>query len=1056
MLIRLFVLFSLVMVFIYLDQRVARLFAEEGIGVDPFLQAPNEILLIYREGVSPQDKQSVQDLLVQQGISLVSEETLPDNRQVVLGKMPQIYDPTERRGLMDVFTATDDQPDEFDIINELHKHPAVKHAEPNYFTVIARVPNEYTNLAALRQAQWGLDKIQAPEAWEKTTGSNKITIAIIDTGADLNHEDLKANLVQGRDFVDINMAHYLSQVYADGSPVYSFFPWEDYVDEDDNPSDQNGHGTHVSGTAAAVTNNSRGVSGVCWNCKIMPLRAGFSIQVNNNPATPVNESGTYGLMENDDVARAIYYAADNGAKVINMSWGNYSNSLILKEAIDYAYKKGVLLVAAAGNEGLNMMAYPAAYSNVIGVAATDSSDRLASWGGAGSNYGNWVSMAAPGSSIKSTVRANAYENWSGTSMAAPFVSGTAGLILAANPGWTVEQVSGSLINSADSINVSGIGSGRLNARAAVNYELNTMSIATDKLPDGELTADYNFQIILRGGVGSKKWEITTGTLPKGLKLDSKTGLISGKPTELGSKTFTIQITDSQFNPQVLTKQFIIKINPLTLSLVNTVLPAGQTGEAYSVQLQAQGGTKPYVWVLESGKLPEGLSLDAQKGLISGTPSQSVSQTVRIKVLDSFTPQSSGIKEYKIEIYPPELVIRTDKLPAGSIGLNYSQTLFASGGTDSKRWILKSGNLPNGLSLGNKDGKLSGIPKLVGVFTFEIEVKTNDGQIATKSLTLEINADSLHPNGTLIMAPGSPSVYLVDNYHKRWFPSAEVFLSHGFRWGDIVRITDKEMKIYPQGDDMRIRTGTIVKGSGSNVYKIVNDQKKHFPTADVYLLRGYDWDMIWRVDDRELSSYPEGLKVGAEAVGRVLKGKGSEVYYVEEDSKRHFPNAEVFLGLGYTWRDIKTISDTELSKFQTGKAMHLIHYPGDVVKTANNPSVFLLENLDGVTHRRVFQSAEVYLNNGFRWQDIVTISNAEMNSYPQAHPMIMRDGSLITGSNNGTYVVEHGQKRAFMSAEDFDSRGYSWDTVTYLPDHELFGIPETSQVQTFFGGQWPDE
>ncbi|MCS7216378.1 MAG: S8 family peptidase [Candidatus Bipolaricaulota bacterium] len=278
----------------------------------------------------------------------------------------------------------------------------VEFAEPDYVAVAYLVPNDPGYAY-----QWALPKIQAPQAWDLTTGSSAIRIAILDTGIDQDHEDLRAKIVANRNFTT--------------SPT---------VD------DRQGHGTHVAGIAAAVTNNARGVAGVGFNAVLMNVKV-----------LDDNGSGQYSW-----IANGIVWAADNGAHVINMSLGGPATSSTLEAAVRYAYSRGVVLVAAAGNENTSSPSYPAYYPECIAVAATDQNDAKASF----SNYGAWVDIAAPGVSIYSTLPNHTnrtgvrnYGYLSGTSMAAPHVAGVAALIKARYPALTNAQIAQRLLATGD-------------------------------------------------------------------------------------------------------------------------------------------------------------------------------------------------------------------------------------------------------------------------------------------------------------------------------------------------------------------------------------------------------------------------------------------------------------------------------------------------------------------------------------------------------------------------------------------------------------------------------
>ena len=258
--------------------------------------------------------------------------------------------------------------------------------------------------------QWALEKVDAPEAWGLSTGQD-ILIAVVDTGTDLDHPDL------------------VSKVRADID--------RDFVNDDDDADDDHGHGTHVSGIAAAATDNGLGVAGLGWEATILPLKA-------------LDENGD-GRATN--VAAAIRHAADNGADVINMSVGGAAACpYYVQDAVDYAYGRGAVLVAAAGNNEGYEENFPANCEHVLGVAATTSYDTHASY----SNYGNHVSVAAPGSSIYSTGWigdggtncTSGYCYKSGTSMATPYVAGLAALVYSRYPTYTPDQVASAILDNA--------------------------------------------------------------------------------------------------------------------------------------------------------------------------------------------------------------------------------------------------------------------------------------------------------------------------------------------------------------------------------------------------------------------------------------------------------------------------------------------------------------------------------------------------------------------------------------------------------------------------------
>ncbi|WP_026210154.1 S8 family serine peptidase [Flexithrix dorotheae] len=323
----------------------------------------------------------------------------------------------------------------------------------NYFNII---PND-----SLYTEQWAHKVCKTEIAWNTQTGSSSVIIGIIDSGADPIHEDLTENLVPGFDFVDIDTTLYKEI----GFELYSE---EDYTNPDNNPIDFNGHGTHCTGIIGATSNNTTGIAGVCQKASLMPLRSGFSLKYNDTEVS---------ILEDDDIANAIIYAANHNVDILNMSFGG-GYSEIVKDAIDYAHSKGMVLIAAAGNSNSINLQYPAGYSNVIAVAASNQSDQKIYY----SNFGDWIDITAPGENIISTVpksggrlhHSSGYRTLSGTSMAAPYVSGLAGLILSQYPSYTNKQVKAALINTTDNIDSLNqefkkkLGTGRVNSKQAIN------------------------------------------------------------------------------------------------------------------------------------------------------------------------------------------------------------------------------------------------------------------------------------------------------------------------------------------------------------------------------------------------------------------------------------------------------------------------------------------------------------------------------------------------------------------------------------------------------------
>ncbi|MBK9092957.1 MAG: peptidase S8 [Anaerolineae bacterium] len=270
----------------------------------------------------------------------------------------------------------------------------MRYAEPNALAQIAVVPTDpdYSDISKVYAPQM----INAETAWNYTTGSASVTVAVLDTGISFTHPEFSGQTVAGYDFVH----------------------------NDSDPSDDEGHGTHVSGIVAAAMNNGQGNTGIAPGVKIMPLK--------------VMDYTGYGSWV--WVADGVIYATDHGADVINMSLGSAGTSYLMTDAVAYAASHDVVMVAASGNSGLNQTYYPAGYPAVIAVGGTDYYDVWWTL----SNYGTFVDVTAPGDTVWSTnwtaSNPNAYQYFSGTSQAAPHVSGLAALILSAHPSFSAADV----------------------------------------------------------------------------------------------------------------------------------------------------------------------------------------------------------------------------------------------------------------------------------------------------------------------------------------------------------------------------------------------------------------------------------------------------------------------------------------------------------------------------------------------------------------------------------------------------------------------------------------
>ncbi|MED3648292.1 S8 family peptidase [Halalkalibacterium halodurans] len=278
-----------------------------------------------------------------------------------------------------------------EIVEALSRDYDLDFAEPNYrFTKQIQTPVT-PNDEFFKEYQWNLQQIDIEEGWSLASGEN-VKIAILDTGVDPNHPDIKDKIVNGYNAVEGN----------------------------NNFADKHGHGTHVAGVAAAVTNNVTGIAGISWKSEILPVKV-------------LNDNGEGSSFE---VAKGIYWATDHGAKVINMSLGDYYHSDALRDAVKYAYDHDVVLIAASGNDNVEDPLYPAIYEEVLTVAAVDDTRNRAFF----SNFGKHIDVTAPGEHIPSLFPDNQYTVMSGTSMASPHAAGLAGLIRSLRPDLSNQEV----------------------------------------------------------------------------------------------------------------------------------------------------------------------------------------------------------------------------------------------------------------------------------------------------------------------------------------------------------------------------------------------------------------------------------------------------------------------------------------------------------------------------------------------------------------------------------------------------------------------------------------
>ena len=358
------------------------------------------------------------------------------------------------------------------VANEYLKNSNIEFAEPNYFFQFFKIPND-----PFFDQQWALNQsndfdIDAPEAWDINIGNSDIVIAILDTGVDYTHSDLVDNIWINEDEIPDNKIDDDENGYIDDVIGWDF-GGDQYNSSDNDPMDFYGHGTHCAGIAAATTDNGIGISGIAWNCTILPVKV-----ISDDLKLPLS-----------NIANGIVYSVDNGADVISMSIGNNLAPFLLKNTIKYAYQNGVVLVSSAGNLQNDEKNYPAAYDEVIAVGATDDEDNRAVF----SCYGDWVEVAAPGKNILSTYLNNSYINFSGTSMSCPYVAGVAALIKSKNNHLEAKKIREIILHSVDRLDPTfQLIGGRINARNALQRGIgNASSIINSPKHGDEVKSVFN-------------------------------------------------------------------------------------------------------------------------------------------------------------------------------------------------------------------------------------------------------------------------------------------------------------------------------------------------------------------------------------------------------------------------------------------------------------------------------------------------------------------------------------------------------------------------------------
>ena len=614
------------------------------------------------------------------------------------------------------------------LLKELKKNPDVLGVSLNYVVHAFDQPDDeyYSKL-------WGPHAISADKLWDEGfTGTASTYVAVLDTGISYTHSDLAAN--------------FDTKGYS-----RNFSTASDY-------SDVKGHGSHVAGTIAAVGNNGIGVTGVNWKAKVFALKVlgddgkgqwAWTTEALNYLCELVDANPNLNLASinlslggwisktpdemisgNDPMWAAFKAFSDKNRAVICVSAGNESQEVGKVGTGEYAGK----------------YVYPASFKNISNMIVVAAADNNSSYSKAYySNYSKtYVDVSAPGSGIYSTIPGNSYGSKSGTSMAAPHVTGAAALLKSIIPSATASQIKAAIKSGANTkIAKDYTASGFLDVKKALQTLQSTSKtkpkILTSSLPEGIVSEDYGVMLSAQGAT-PMTWTKKSGTLPKGLTL-TKAGWLGGTPTKAGSYTFTLQAKNSKGTD---TKKFTVNVKLYDMSITSSFKDA-TNGSTYYDYVEVSGGYANYTWKKVSGTVPNGLSLSysGNRAILSGTPTKPGTYTFKLRATDK--NKVTAEKEFTVQISQYVITINYSFYNA-TMGREYSDWTSASNGVMPYTWKKVSGDLPPGLTLSysNSDNKvrLTGTPKVPGTYNFKLRVTDKNKVTAERTFAITVAMPSL--------------------------------------------------------------------------------------------------------------------------------------------------------------------------------------------------------------------------------------------------------------------------------------------------------------------------
>jgi len=655
-------------------------------------------------------------------------------------------------------------------LDTLENNPDVAYAEPDYLFTIKATPNDprfdqqyaLHNIGSNGTADADID---APEAWDIHTGS-EVVVAVIDSGVDYNHPDLRENMWINPNEIANN------GVDDDGNGFIDDIRGWNFVNNNNNPMDTNDHGTHVAGIIAASGNNGTGVVGVNWTARIMALKF----------------IDAKGVGTSSGAIRAIEYAATNGARISNNSWGGGAFSQALFDAISAANNRGHVFVTAAGNDSANndtQGSYPANYDlpNIISVAATNNNDRLASF----SNFGaSSVHIAAPGATILSTVRNNAYSAKSGTSMAAPFVAGVGALILSQNPDLLVSDIRNAILTGADPLtSLRGrVANGRLNAFNALNNVTPAQPVVNITPGTAEVPVGLQQTFSASSGTAPYSWTVSD---PAIAQIDTTTGVLDA----LTIGTVEIQATDAD---GITSDPIVVAVTAMSITPPDTTQISLNDTPTFSIL----GGTAPYQWEISDPTVADITISGANQQRARINPL--IEGVFDLSITDSAAPANvATIKSIQVAIIPLAV-----SQPSSDIVVGDTLQLTPTTGNPPYTWSSSD----NAIASVDETGLVSAISAGTAIIT-----------IADTTTTIDVTINASDPLPiSLTVTPADSTIDLNQRLQLQVSETGEISWSSAD--DTVARVTQLGL-VVPQGPGTVTITATDTAGNQGNTTVTIN-------------------------------------------------------------------------------------------------------------------------------------------------------------------------------------------------------------------------------------------